>query len=487
MKKILLACLMTLFSISTWAGNGIEVDGIYYNFSDDTLEATVTCSGNEGVGASATNDYTGDIVIPETVVYEGKTYTVTAIGDYAFHGTSTTYSNVSSVSIPKTVTSIGNHAFRYNSTMTEIDIPETVTSIGTYAFNTCSELLSITIPDGVETLSDRMFGSCSNLQTINFGENSALTTIGSYVCQNCTSLTEFTIPYGVNSIATSVWEGCRSLMKIHVLNPEPVSFTSSSYLTGIASYRSYDSPCVIYVPFGSEEAYEESGWYTYGVGYSSWKGKMIFNSSLVTIDAIDASGEEDYASYYHPYALTIPEGVKAYAITSFDSDGTLTMTEVTGVIPEHSAVLLERDASTGISSYRIYIAEDDETAAISGNLLYGSEEDNTTTNVNGVTEGYYFYGLTTKNGENLGFYWGAEDGSAFTIPANKAWLALPSAEAANISYLKLKKDGDTTGIESIEAAEATNNGAIYTLQGVRVSDMSQKGIYIVNGKKVLVK
>ncbi len=404
--------------------------------------------------------------------------------------------NLTTIYIGKDVKEIGPATFYGNKAVKNVIFEEDsqLETIGSRAFYQCVgygsgnstavvEGSTVYLPDAVKEIGQYAFYQDYGLEGVVISENSQLETIDGYSFGYCKYITEFTIPHKVTSIGTNVWVSCSSLKKIHLLNPEPISVVSNDF----SSDGDMDWPLVIYVPSGSEEAYEASTWYTNVVGYNTYQGKIIFNSSVVTIDALDASGEEDYASYYHPYALTIPDGVKAYAITSFSSDGTLTMTEITdGVIPQHSAVLLERAASSGTSSYRIYIAEDDTHTAISGNLLYGSEQ-STTTSVDGVTEGYYFYGLTTKNGENLGFYWGAENGVAFTMPANKAWLALPSAEVANISYLKLKKDGNTTGIESVEAAEETNDGAIYTLQGVRVSDMSQKGIYIVNGKKVLVK
>jgi hypothetical protein len=103
--------------------------------SDSTVELTneSSCRGHES------------ITIPEKVRIEGKVYTVTSIGYWAFYGCS----SLTSINIPEGVTSIGYEAFRECSSLTSIKIPEGVTSIGYSAFSYCKSLTSINIPDGV--------------------------------------------------------------------------------------------------------------------------------------------------------------------------------------------------------------------------------------------------------------------------------------------------------------------------------------------------
>lgn len=102
-----------------------------------------------------------------------------------------------------------------------------------------------------------------------------------------------------------------------------------------------------------------------------------------------------------------------------------------------------------------------------------------------MTEGFKFYKLaydnfTEKTG--LGFYWGAEEGGAFTVKPGLAYLAVPQAQAANVKGFSF--DGTQTGINGVEATTA--KGAIYNLNGQRV-EKAQRGIYIQNGKKFIVK
>lgn len=102
-----------------------------------------------------------------------------------------------------------------------------------------------------------------------------------------------------------------------------------------------------------------------------------------------------------------------------------------------------------------------------------------------MTEGFKYYKLaydnyTEKTG--LGFYWGAAEGGAFTVKPGLAYLAVPQAQAANVKGFSF--DGTQTGINGVEATVA--NGAIYNLNGQRV-EKAQRGIYIQNGKKFIVK
>ena len=125
MKKRFTACLTTLilsvfFSISASA-DVVKVDGIYYDISETT--ATVTQGG----------DYSGDLVIPESITYNNSKYSVTSIGNNAFWGCS----GLTSVTIPNSVTSIGDKAFYYCRGLTSVTIPNSVTSIGKSAFSFC--------------------------------------------------------------------------------------------------------------------------------------------------------------------------------------------------------------------------------------------------------------------------------------------------------------------------------------------------------------
>ena len=154
MKKRFTACLTTLilsvfFSISASA-DVVKVDGIYYDISGTT--ATVTQVG----------DYSGDIVIPESITFENSKYSVTSIGDAAFYECI----DLTSVTIPNSVTSIGNWAFWGCSGLTSVTIPNSVTSIGDEAFASCRSLTSVSIPNSVTNIGYGAFDFCWSLRSI---------------------------------------------------------------------------------------------------------------------------------------------------------------------------------------------------------------------------------------------------------------------------------------------------------------------------------
>lgn len=134
-----------------------------------------------------------------------------------------------------------------------------------------------------------------------------------------------------------------------------------------------------------------------------------------------------------------------------------------------------------------YIVDDSEAKTPAENLLKGSVAEATTEGENCL-----FYKLSyDNNGENLGFYWAAENGAAFTNGAHKAYLALPTEIAKNTRGFGLEGNG-TTGIDQIVNGQALVN--VYTIDGILVRKQVlenqalnglKKGIYIVNGKKVI--
>ena len=153
-------------------GNGsvVTIDNLKYKIYDDTASLV---------------SYTGsskNFVIPESVTYEGLTFKVTSIGDYAFYNCT----SLTSVTIPNSVESIGDNAFRDCSSLTSITIPDSVTNIGNNAFSGCSSLTSVTIPNSVTSISWHAFRGCGRLTSITIPNS--VTSIGDYAFRNCTSL-----------------------------------------------------------------------------------------------------------------------------------------------------------------------------------------------------------------------------------------------------------------------------------------------------------
>ena len=148
-----------IVSLSIVAGKALaydaKINGIFYNFNGD--EATVTKEKSLGT-------YTGNVIIPEAVTYEGKTYKVTSIGENAFYACS---NDLTSVVIPNSVISIGNSAFYECKGLTNVSVPNSVKSIGQGAFMMCRNLTTVSLGNSIESVGEDCFAYCDNLTSIN--------------------------------------------------------------------------------------------------------------------------------------------------------------------------------------------------------------------------------------------------------------------------------------------------------------------------------
>ena len=196
--------------------------------------------------------------------------------------------------------------------------------------------------------------------------------------------------------------------------------------------------------------------------------------------------EAGYGTYYSSKAYTMPKGVKGYTITG--NEGTsLVMNEAYAagaVVPAKTALVVEGAAN---KYYTLVAASTELTPA--KNKLHGSDKAETTY-VDGTDVKYYKLSYNNE-GNNLGFYWGSENGAAFTNGAHKAYLALDSetslSQSRGFSLADLAH-GVTTGINTT-VKSATQSNFIYDLNGRRINSLNgaAKGVYIMNGQKVLVK
>ena len=207
LSRAIVAIAMMLIGWLPSLAYDFEVDGIYYNKTSDNTVA-VTFKGNSY--DSYSDEYSGNVVIPSSVDYNGTTYSVTSIGSSAFRGCS----SLTSIEIPNSVTSIGIRAFYWCVSLTSIDIPNSVTSIGYSAFAGCESLTSIKIPNSVTSIGDYAFSCCSSLTSIQIPNS--VTSIGDGAFNNCSGLTSIEIPNSVTSIGNGAFGGCKSLTSIVV-------------------------------------------------------------------------------------------------------------------------------------------------------------------------------------------------------------------------------------------------------------------------------
>ena len=304
---ILLTVLMSMIGVKAFAHDFAVAndDGktIYYKITGNTTVA-VSYSGSDY--NSVSNEYTGNIVIPESVTYNGTTYNVTSIAYAAFEYCS----SLTSVTIPRSVTSIDKYAFSYIEDLSSITIPTSVTTIGDYAFIFCSGLTSINVEKGnpkydsrnncnaiIETSSNTLIAGCQNTVIPN-----SVTTIGVDAFAGCSGLTSIIIPNSVTSIGQSAFWYCTSLTSITI----PASVTSirdyAFIYSGLTSVTIPSSiTCITDNTFDTD--YSSSGCNSLSVNievldYSAFCNNEITeklasnNSYIKSIHLIDKKGNE---------------------------------------------------------------------------------------------------------------------------------------------------------------------------------------------------
>lgn len=183
-----------------------------------------------------------------------------------------------------------------------------------------------------------------------------------------------------------------------------------------------------------------------------------------------------YATYYHDFGYMMPEGVKGGVVTDAKVEGTLVVDYKYGsgsVVPAKSALLL----NGAKNDYEVALKLEETTEDV--NLLKGTSDESLTTS---DEAGAKFYKFANDKDKGIGFYWGADNGAAFTNSANKAYLAV-AGEASAAKGFAL--GGVDTGIKEVTEV-GKMAGKIYNLQGMQQKGL-QKGICIVNGKKFVVK
>ena len=151
--SLLFALMLSTLMVSAHDIEVKNADGvtIYYNYINNGTELEVSFRGDSY--SSYSDEYQGNVVIPEEVTFMNRTRKVTSIGNYAFY----LCSKLTSVTIPNSVTSIGEGAFQSCSGLTSVTIPNSVTSIGGSAFYGCSGLTSVTIGSGVTSIGSSAF------------------------------------------------------------------------------------------------------------------------------------------------------------------------------------------------------------------------------------------------------------------------------------------------------------------------------------------
>ena len=361
--------MLTLLPVMASSAEPVKIGDNFYNLNSSTLEAEVTNSA--GGDPVEFGSYYGSVSIPNSVkASDGKSYTVTRIGDRAF----VRCSGVTSIRIRSSVTSIGKYAFFDCSGLTSVTIPSDVTSIEDGTFINCKSLPSITIPDGVTSIGESAFQGCSGLTSVTMGNNvitigkgafgycsglksitipNSVTSIGSYAFCYCTGLTSVTIPSGVKSIGEYAFSECSDLTSVTSLMENPIVINENVF----SDYTS----ATLYVPFGTKAIYKATrAWFMFqeireiiplidGIYYNLYaetseaevtnrlggdvKGKGSYSGSVVIPSTVNYGGVKYNVTSIGNRAfwgssgltsVTIPNGVKEMGYYAFESCTDLT-------------------------------------------------------------------------------------------------------------------------------------------------------------------
>ena len=421
-----------------------------------------------------------------TIAYEEPYTSVSAVGAYAFYncGELTSLRTASNCQfgdgafqdcvklskiIISTTASIGSRAFMgckkvtravdlhgdigmdafAGSGLTEVSAQSE--NIGSGAFSYCKDLTSASLSN-VKILSGSLFAGCSLLSTITLPND--YTNIEDGAFSGCASLTSFTIPQTVSAIGNDAFNGCSGLSSIIFKGnmPKLGARTSSCF---------YDCPLLtnIYYP-----AYDNS-YYTSAVmqtGYVSVGTDVVQRTLHPQITL-----QKEWNSYCASASYEVPDGIEAYVVKS-SSSSTVTLKKVNTINRGEGLLLKPVLTGTSYEATRITSPE-----AYSSNMLVGVT---TATDISTPEDG--FTNFILKNGE---FCKGTG-----TLAAFKAYLPLPTEQVASSRMLQLVFEDDTTGVSII--GNESETGVWYDILGYRyASKPTKSGLYIVNGKKVIIK
>ena len=389
-KQMMITIAVLLCSVTASAYDFV-VDGIYYNIlSASDLTVAITYKGDSF--SSFSNEYSGEIIIPETVVYKSKVLKVTSIEDNAFRdcsaltsvtiGNSVTsigdnafencyglkkvklncktieswfaHSSIEEVIIGNSVTGIGDYAFSGCWYLTNIVIPDSVTSIGKSAFSNCSKLTSITIPNSVTSIGNYAFSDCSGLTSIEIPNS--ITRIGMGMFSDCSALTSVVIGKSVTSIEWKAFEGCTGLTNIHILSETPPTVQIDNFA------ESQYTDITLYVPVGSLETYKTA---------DTWKNFWDIREEGTT-----ETPEEDVKKCAIPVITYNNSGLDITTKT----DGAEIHTNITcNDANSYNSSRIDLSATYSITTYATksgYLNSDTATATLCWIAVSGSSEEN---------------------------------------------------------------------------------------------------------------
>ena len=375
--------------------------------------------------------------------------------------------NLKNVEYSNQLETIGEGAFQDNLFGFEkFYFKGSVKNVGSYAFAngklTCVHL------KGDMTMGDYVFQNDKSLKYVEFPATSSatqpLTKVTEGMFQNCTSLPFITLPTTVTEIKTKAFDGCSSLKYVNILAASPATLGANAFPTTAG----------VYVKPSKLSAYQANA------AWNAYSPKDTYEQKLATkyasfdhdfpVSFVAKNGHEALEAYVGPSTYRVTQPTKVQKI--------LKMIKVTSTAA-NEGVLLKGEVGR---TYTYQIAETDP-GLYTGNRVIGVRED--TTLVQTESDGKSNWVLQSDYKLHLVSNGTIKSGRAYVHETNDGDTNF-GAKGIYLSFA-LNEENNTTGIDSVENKKADEENVYYTLSGVRVINPTEKGVYIKNGKKVIIR
>lgn len=289
-----------LINVAVANANYSSVNGILYDKAQTTLifcpksvsgsvtlPVTVTTIGNEALYNCS---LLTEVVLPATL---------TSIGEYSFYGCTL----LGNLTLPTLLSSVGQYAFFQCKTFTNIVFPASVNSLGQYLFYQCTALESVNLPEGLTVLANRMFYGCTKLKTVNIP--STTTQLGDYFFYNCYALETVSLPASVTTLNARAFQNCTGLKSIYSYRTTPPTAGSNCFLSVPFA------TCTLYIPVGATAAYSAN---------ASWNAFITKSEMTATALTANKSAELPFTFNTANKQFTASE---AMVVSVFSLNGTL--------------------------------------------------------------------------------------------------------------------------------------------------------------------
>ena len=374
--------------------------------------------------------------------------------------------NLATVDYGTKVETIGDGAFWYTRALKKFFFKGSVKTLGANAFQesglTCVHL------KGDMTIGKEAFMKCASLKYVEFPATSLATQPLTYVAEGmfagCTSLPFITLPTTVTEIKTKAFDGCSSLKYVNILAASPATLGANAFPTTAGVYVK-PSKLSAYQANAAWNAYSPTDTYvqTLATKYASFDHDF-------PVSFVAKNGHEALEAYVGPSTYRVTQPTKVQKI--------LKMIKVTSTAANEGVLLKGEIGRT----YTYQIAETDP-GLYTGNRVIGVRED--TTLVQTESDGKSNWVLQPDYKLHLVSNGTIKSGRAYVHEMNDGDTNF-GAKGIYLSFA-LNEENNTTGIDKVENKKDDEENVYYTLSGVRVINPTEKGVYIKNGKKVIIR